>query len=74
MIFHTKATQKNTGQKLNDHYLLNELGSDLDESSQAAVSGGISSLTSENITLTSKSSSVAMSGELVIKKNLVIDG
>ncbi|MEP0859523.1 hypothetical protein [Trichocoleus sp. DQ-U1] len=40
MISNTKTAHKNAGQKLTDHYLLNELWSDLDETSQAAVSGG----------------------------------
>lgn len=54
MIFNTKPTQKNASQKLNGHYLLNELWSDLDESSQAAVSGGSYSL---SFTCTANSSS-----------------
>jgi hypothetical protein len=45
MIFNTKAAQKNAGQKLTDHYLLNELWSELDETSQAAVSGGVAGVT-----------------------------
>ena len=44
MIFNTKANQKNDSQKLADISLnkdkSNELWSELDESSQAAVSGG----------------------------------
>jgi hypothetical protein len=40
MIFNTKVAQKNAGQKLIDHYLLQELWSELDDASQAAVSGG----------------------------------
>ncbi|MEG5062600.1 hypothetical protein QUB33_03140 [Microcoleus sp. B3-A4] len=44
MIFNTKAAQRNAGQKLTDISLtngkLNELWSELDETSQAAVSGG----------------------------------
>jgi hypothetical protein len=49
MIFNTKPTQKNACQKLTDISLnkdkSNELWSELDETSQAALSGGITGAT-----------------------------
>ncbi|MEG5062599.1 hypothetical protein QUB33_03135 [Microcoleus sp. B3-A4] len=81
MIFSTKATQKNAGQKLTDISLekgkLNKLWSELDETSQAALSGGTGEYREtlgNTIIGPANVSIVATSGQLFIKKNLTIDG